>query len=68
MSKASNIQKMIDYLVTQKRATREELASYLNVNKKTISSYVNDINADYHYYIKSVTGKYGGYELTHYNT
>lgn len=68
MSKASNIQKMIDYLVTQKRATREELASYLNVNKKTISSYVNDINADYHYYIKAVTGKYGGYELTHYNT
>lgn len=45
MSKASNIQKMIDYLATQKTATREELATYLNVNKKTISSYVNDINA-----------------------
>lgn len=66
MSKASKIQKMIDYLIMKKSATREELAIYLNVNKKTITSYVNDVNADHHYYIESTTGKYGGYKLNYY--
>ena len=68
MSKASKIQKLLDYLQNNRHATREELANYLNVDKKTISSYINDINSDHHYYIHSETGKYGGYTLTNYNT
>lgn len=68
MSKASKIQKLLDYLQNRQQASREELANYLNVDKKTITSYINDINADHHYYIHSETGKYGGYTLTNYDT
>lgn len=67
MSKASKIQKLLDYLRRHGRATREELALYLNVNKKTITTYINDINADHHVYIHSETGKYGGYTLKEIN-
>lgn len=59
MSKASNIQKMIDYLKVKECVTRDELATLLNVKKSTISNYVGDINADHHYLIEASTGRYG---------
>lgn len=68
MGKATNIQKLLDYLNCHKKATREELAEYLKVDKKTISNYVNDVNADYYHCIVSETGKYGGYKLLNYDT
>ncbi|OJV65114.1 MAG: hypothetical protein BGO41_00685 [Clostridiales bacterium 38-18] len=67
MSKASNIQKLIDYLRRHERVSRDELAQYLNVDKKTVTNYINDINADHHIHIESVTGKYGGYTLKEIN-
>ncbi len=63
MTKANRIQKMIEYLKTKDRVSRTELASYLNLDKKTVSAYVGNINSEGIYYIDCKQGRYGGYLL-----
>ena len=63
MGKSILISKLIEFLKTKEIVSRQEIANYLNINIKTVSTYVNEVNAEGIYYITSTTGKNGGYSL-----
>lgn len=62
MSKISNAIKFKEILSYDKYQKLEELAFKLEVSKRTIRTYKNDLEMA-GIYIESKTGRYGGYKL-----
>lgn len=62
MSKFSNLMKMLILLKAHRQLKIEELATYLEVNKRMIQTYKDDLMMA-GIYLESRAGRYGGYSL-----
>lgn len=64
MIKAIKVAKLIEVMKSRDLVSRNELSEILGVDKKTISKYIGEINAEGMYFITSITGPNGGYKLS----
>ncbi len=62
MSKISNMLKVLEILSDGRIHSGRELANKLEVGKRMIRTYIQDLELAGHYII-STRGKYGGYKL-----